>query len=149
MIGRILLAVDDSAAALSAAREAVALAAALGARLRVVHVSTDHVLTAAVAERADPAAVAARRDAAALAVLRRAAAPATAAGVAVETALLGGEVAPAVLADARSWHADLIVVGRAFRSGSGHPYVGAHTRHILEFASRPVLVVPPRAPGGN
>jgi nucleotide-binding universal stress UspA family protein len=68
---------------------------------------------------------------------------ARAGGVEVETVLLTGEVGRTVLEEARRWHADLVVVGKSARSASGDPYVGAVTRHVLEFCEQPVLVVPP------
>jgi nucleotide-binding universal stress UspA family protein len=64
-----------------------------------------------------------------------------AARLAVETDLLTGDVGPAVLDAARAWSADLVIVGRAGRRKSGEPYVGAQTRHVLESAEQPVLVV--------
>jgi nucleotide-binding universal stress UspA family protein len=68
-------------------------------------------------------------------------------GLEVETALLDGEVGQAILDDARRWSADLVVMGRSRRGGSGEPYVGAQARHVLEFAEVAVLVVPgPRSP---
>jgi len=146
MIERILLAVDDTRDSLTAARLAVVLAGQLHARLRVVHVSADHVLDAALAAATGrPEARQGRHDAA-TAILRRVASLATAADVAVETELLTGDVAPAVLSAARTWAADLVIVGKSARSLSGEPYVGAQTRHILEFADQPVLVVPPAKP---
>ncbi len=146
MIERILLAVDDTRDSLAAARLAVVLAGQLHARLRVVHVSADHVLDAALAAATGrPEARQGRRDAA-TAILRRVASLATAADVAVETELLTGDVAPAVLSAARTWAADLVIVGKSARSLSGEPYVGAQTRHILEFADQPVLVVPAAKP---
>lgn len=141
MTRRLLLAVDDSPDSLTAARLAVALARDLGARLRVVHVLVDHELSVALTE-----ATGLRHEAAAelvpSSVLGRVAALAGQAGVAVETAMLDGPVGEAVLADARTWAADLVVLGRSRRPASGEPYVGAQTRHVLEFADLPVLVVP-------
>ncbi len=62
-----------------------------------------------------------------------------------QTDLLQGEVVPAILQCAREWPADLIVVGKSALSATGRPYVGTHTRQMLEFSDRPVLVVPPSA----
>lgn len=141
MTRRMLLAVDDSPDSLAAARLAVTLARDLGARLRVVHVLVDHELSVALTE-----ATGLRHEVAAglvpSHVLNRVAALAGEVGVAVETAMLDGPVGEAVLADARAWAADLVVLGRSRSTTSGEPYVGAQTRHVLEFAERPVLVVP-------
>jgi nucleotide-binding universal stress UspA family protein len=138
---RVLLAVDDSPAALAAARLAVDLARTCGAALRVVTVLTDHVM----AERlGSDMAVLERRRRAAASVLRHVARLAEGAGIPVDTAVVEGEPAGRILDAARRWPADMIVVGRANSPGAGQPYIGSQTRGILEFADVPVLVVPPR-----
>lgn len=142
MIERVLLAVDDSPDSLAAARLAVELAAVLHAMLRAVHVSADHVLDAALHVATGRQEVLAHRDVSAVAILARVSAMATAAGADVETELLAGVVGHAILDAAREWPADLVIVGRSSRSVSGEPYVGAQTRHVLEFSDQPVLVVP-------
>lgn len=143
MIERVLLVVDDTPDSLAAARLAVELTSKLHARLRAVAVSADHVLDAAIEVATSRPSVVARRGQSAAATLARVSALAGAAGVAVEADLLIGDVGPAVLDAARAWKADLVIVGRSARSTSGEPYVGAQTRHLLEFAGQPVLVVPP------
>ncbi len=143
MIGRILLAVDESPDALAAARVAIELAGAVNARLRIVHVSADHLLDEALAAASNRPAAGERRVWSAVAMLTRVTALAEQSGLAPETSLLSGDVAPSILDDAETWHADLVVVGKSARAVTGQPYVGTQTRHILEFADQPVLVVPP------
>lgn len=143
MIERVLLAVDDSPDSLAATRLAIELAIQLHARLRAVHVSADHLLDAALAAATGRPEALAGRHSSASAVLERVTSLATAAGVDIDTELLAGDVAHAVLAAARAWAADMVIIGKSARSVSGEPYVGAQTRHILEFADQPVLVVPP------
>lgn len=142
MISRVLLAVDDSPAALAATAAAVDLAAACGAQLRAVTVVANHRVTDLLRAGADPA-LQERREQAAATVLRHAARVADRSAVPVETSPLSGEPAPRILEEARSWSADLIVMGRASPTGAGQPYVGGQTRHVLEFADVPVMVVPP------
>jgi nucleotide-binding universal stress UspA family protein len=146
VIERILLAVDDSPDSLSATRLAVALADGLGARLRAVHVAVDHELSEAVAAASGRAGVEARTSHSRQSLLSRIDAMARAAGVEAETMLLPGAIAPAILKAARQWQADLVVIGKSARSVGGEPYVGSQTRHVLEFAEQPVLVVPPARP---
>ena len=143
MIRRILLAVDDSPDALAAARLAVEVAAGLGAALRAGHVVADHEMDALLQTGTSQPGLPARRTSAGAAVLTRISGLAAAQGVSATTSLLQGDVADAVLAEARAWQADLVIVGRSFRSASGRPYVGGTARHVLEFATQPVLVVPP------
>ncbi len=148
MISRILVAVDDSPASLGAARAAVELAAGLGARLRAVNVLRDHVLSQTLERMSGYQRVGERRDIAAAGVLGHVAALARAAGVEeVETCQLEGEPARCILAEARAWPADLIVIAKSSQQRrAGEPYVGGETANVLEFAERPVLVVPPQPP---
>jgi len=143
MIERILVAVDDTRDSLAAARVAVELAAALHAELRAVHVAVDHGLPRVVQAASDRADVDARLAEAGAAVLARVTSLAAAQGLTVRAEVLTGEIAPAILGYARTWPADLVVLGKSARSASGEPYIGTRSRHVLEFAEQPVLVVPP------
>jgi nucleotide-binding universal stress UspA family protein len=146
MITRILVAVDDSPASLHAARFAVELAAGLGARLRVVNVLQDHLLTQALEHTTGTAGVGARREIAAAGVLDRVVGLADAARVQVETVQLEGEPARRILAEAAAWPADLIVIAKSDQQRrAGEPYVGTQTANVLEFAEQPVVVTSPRA----
>jgi nucleotide-binding universal stress UspA family protein len=140
VIERVLLAVDDSPDSLAAARLAVDLAARLRAQLRAVHVTADHVLTAAFETATGRPATG--RGTSAEAILAHITRLAAAAQIDVQTELLDGDIVPAVLDAAQSWRADLLVVGKSTRTATGASYVGTQTRHLLEFADLPVLVVP-------
>jgi nucleotide-binding universal stress UspA family protein len=142
VITRILVALDDSQAALTAARLATALADQLGARLRMVHVAVDHELGEAVRRVSGEPDVQARIVHGRHALLERASRVASETGVGVETVMLVGDVAPALLAEAEVWDADLVVLGRSTRSAHGVPYVGSQARQVLEFTTRPVIIVP-------
>lgn len=140
MIERILLAVDDSPDSLAATRLAVSLAKQLHAELRAVHAIADHAVDVAL-ESATGRPVGARRGHAVASLLARVSSLAETEGVAVDTMLLNGGVGTAILDQARDWGADLVVIGKSARLATGEPYVGALTRHVLEFADEPVLVV--------
>jgi nucleotide-binding universal stress UspA family protein len=135
MIENILVAVDDSPPALAAARLAIALAAALGSRITAVAVHHESTPTGAT-DGGRPA-------------LRYVAARADSVGVSCSAEVIVGEVVESLLNRAQSLPADLIVLGRSDRHRAGDPYVGSHTRRVLEFSYRPVLVVPtqPIRPG--
>ena len=140
MITRILLAVDDSPDSLAAARVAVELAGRLRAELRAVHVRTN--LAPAVAVETPASSPPDGRRTSAAAILAHVATLAQTAEVDVQTEFLEGDVVPAVLDAAHAWHAQGVVVGKATRSTTGSSYVGTQTRHLLEFADLPVLVIP-------
>lgn len=147
MIERILLAVDDTLDSIAAARVAIEVAAALRAQLRVVHVDADHALDTIVEAASGRARADARRTEAGEALLARVRTLAAQAGVEAQAYVLTGDIAPAILDNARSWPADLVVLGKSTRSASGEPYIGSRSRHVLEFADQPVLIVPPRERG--
>lgn len=139
---RILVAVNDSPAALAAARAAVHLARATGAEVRFVHVLGDGELARALDGTDHGRPVEERRTRAATSLLQRLVAQAHREGVRADSAGLEGEPARLVLGQARSWGADLVVIGRSDVPATGRPYVGTVTRHVLEFSDGPVLVVP-------
>ncbi|WP_406047176.1 universal stress protein [Kribbella sp. NBC_00889] len=142
MMYRFLVVVDDSAAALHAARMAIDLAAAAGARLTLVTVVEDHVLDAQLSAAAIPD-VAGRRARGAVAMVSRVATMADRHGVPAETEVLSGHGAEQVLAAVSRCGADLIVVAREPRLPAGSPTPSVNVEHLLEFADVPVLVVPP------
>lgn len=139
---KILVAVDDSPAALAAVRAAVELASRTGARIRFVHVMSNGELVRALTRMGRDGELATRRSRAAASLLRHVGAEAERAGVQAETTNLEGEPAALLLAEARNWGGDLIVIGRSDVRGTGRPYVGTVTRKVLELADAPVLVVP-------
>lgn len=141
MIERILAATDDSPAGLEALQRAVELSAKFAATLRVIHVLPDSDVTTALAASRAPHLVE-RRGKAVQSLLQQASRLAAGAGVLVETVALQGEPAHQILEQARSWPADLVVIGRGEERGVGGPWVGRQTRMVLEFADQPVLVVP-------
>lgn len=146
MIARILLAVDDSPAGLAAARVAVALAQACAADVRAVTVMVDGPLEAELAGigggTESSRALRERRGGGQTALLRHVEALARSHDVIPSTEALLGEPAPTILAEARAYRPDVIVIGRSDRRRAGAPYVGSEVRHVLEFAEVPVLVVP-------
>jgi nucleotide-binding universal stress UspA family protein len=138
---RILLAVNDSPAGIAAARAAIHLATQADGKVRAVHVVSE------------PAGPGPRRGArqvqpdepppgAAAQVLDYVAGLAGRAGVAFEALTVRGQPARAILDQATSWHADVIVLGRSGVRHVGQPFVGSQVLHVLEFAEVPVVVVP-------
>jgi nucleotide-binding universal stress UspA family protein len=139
---RLLVAVDDSAAALRAVDIALRLAAATDAEVRFVHVTVDGTLRSALAQGGGQGELRDRVGRGVGALLDHVAAGARRVGVRHTVESLFGEPEVEVIAEARSWAADLVVIGRAHSGAVGRPYVGHVTRHILEFSDVPVLVVP-------
>lgn len=145
MYQRILVPVDGSACARRGLSEAIALARLTGARIRLVHV-VDEPLVAIGSE------VGATVSADLLKTVREAAqrvlADATEtvklAGIPVDDQLLDsfdGRLCDLVVAAARSWSADLVVIGTHGRRGVGRLLLGSDAEQILRLSPVPVLLV--------
>ncbi len=141
-MSRVLVAVDDSPAALAAARVAVGLAARLPARMRFVLVLGDGELTRRFQALRQDGTVQQRRADASASLLAHVLSLAERAQVAAETVELAGDPATVLLAEAVAWEAGLVVLGRSRERGTGRSYVGATAQHVLEFSEVPVLLVP-------
>lgn len=145
MYQRILVTLDGSPTGDLALTEAVHLARAHGATLRIAHVidaagfdvATDHVAFQAF------------RDARAQAgqeVLAEATAFARRAGVRVETRLLetgrpDQRVAEVLAEEAKAWPAELVVMGTWGRRGCDRMRIGSVADGYLRVAAEPVLLV--------
>ena len=145
MYQRILVPVDGSACARRGLSEAIALARLTGARIRLVHV-IDEPLVAIGSE------VGATVSADLLKTVRETAqrvlADATEtvklAGIPVDDQLLDscdGRWGDLVGATARSWSADLVVIGTHGRRGVGRLLLGSDAEQILRLSPVPVLLV--------
>lgn len=147
MISHILLAVNDSPAALAAARLSILLACAVRGEVRAVNVIADGELTAVLvgAAQGDVDEAERRRGAAGEALLRHVTGMGEHAGLAIQTRQVRGEPASRILAEAREWPAHMIVMGRSDMPGPYQRRVGEEALRVLEFADLPVLVVPPPA----
>jgi nucleotide-binding universal stress UspA family protein len=124
----VLFATDFSAASEEAARVAREMARQWGARLHVVHV---------VPPVTDPGWGADQ--------LKRLAGP-PAEGIQIETALLSGRPARAILSYARDKGVGLIVLGTHGRTGVSRAMLGSVAESVVRMAHCPVLTVP--GPGG-
>jgi nucleotide-binding universal stress UspA family protein len=141
-IQRVLVAVDDSPAALRAALVALDLAAGWHASVLLVNVSADHVLGRLLDTTTPANGVTDRVEESGRAILRHVTEIAEPLGVAVDAVQLAGEPFREILEQAQSWKAELIVMGLSDRRGPSSPYVGSVAAHVLEFSECPVLVVP-------
>ena len=136
-VRRILLATDLAPASEAATRQAIELAADLGAELLIVSVIDPSVNGAAGGrvERMDQRRRA-RETAAQEVVLRG-----RAAGVTIAFLVWEGEPGPSIVEAATSEQVDMIVVGSHGRGAVGRFLVGSVSDHVVRHASCPVLVV--------
>jgi nucleotide-binding universal stress UspA family protein len=142
MYAKILVPVDGSPTATLGLREALKLAKAHGAQIRLIHVVDE--LAAATAAPAGNELVLQLRSAGA-SILEEAAAAARHAHVAVDTKLIeitGGRAGAYIVQEAQTWPADLIVCGTHGRHGIGRVVMGSDAEDILRHSPVPVLLVP-------
>jgi nucleotide-binding universal stress UspA family protein len=138
---RILLAVDDSPAGLAAARTAMALAVEWSATVRALCALQDGDVARSLA----PARGSGPEDrlaVSATSILNWVANLAKQRSVPCETVRRSGDPFQLVLAEARQWDADVIVIGRASATGPASAYLGSEIERLIEFTDRPVLVIP-------
>jgi nucleotide-binding universal stress UspA family protein len=144
MFRSIVVGTDGSATARQAVREAVALAAAVGASIELVS-AYEPVAGQRLREEAREAPrdlqwmINAREDVEA--TLRDAAAEAEAAGVAVETYAREGDPADAILDVAEERGAELIVVGNKGMTGAKRFLLGSVPNKVSHHAPCSVLII--------
>jgi nucleotide-binding universal stress UspA family protein len=147
MYVRILAGVDGSSQGDHALRHAAALAKAYGAELRIVHVVYMGWLPLAPELALDVERLAKARRAEGETLLASAVELAQAAGVTaqaslVETATPAQHPAAALVEEATSWSADVMVLGARGRSRLEHLLLGSVADGVARRSTIPVLLVP-------
>ena len=146
MYTRILVPVDGSATALLGLKHAIGLAADSHAKMRLLNVIDESILIPAVyaypsgdtGDLIDSLRVSGKK------ALTAAAARAAKRGVEAERAQLESHLQPvsdAILAEAREWRADLIVMGTHGRRGLNRLILGSDAERVLRESPVPVLLV--------
>ena len=142
---KILVAVDGSPGSGNALQEAIRLAQALGARLRLVHVMDElGWVNGFESARAYVDEVLPRMRQAGEKLLAGGLTQAIAANVEVESELVlqpAGRVCDSIVEEAARWGADLIVAGTEGRQGVNRLLLGSSAEQIVRHASVPVLLV--------
>jgi nucleotide-binding universal stress UspA family protein len=144
MYARILVPVDGSETATAGLAEAVKIAKALGAKLRILHVVNELIIdyafgsglyanTVIESMRSDGQSV---LDAAETFARQRGCEPE---GVLVES--IGGAASQFIIEQAKDWPADLIVMGTHGRRGIRRLALGSDAEVVVRSASAPVLLV--------
>ncbi|MDB5924191.1 MAG: hypothetical protein JWN13_3127 [Betaproteobacteria bacterium] len=144
MYERILVPVDGSEISTRGLQEAIKLSKALGGQLRLVHIVDDSAL--ALNPETGIAAAPLVEDFAegGKEILEQARKVAVAAGVNAEVVLhenFTGRVADLIVAEARKWRAELIVMGTHAHGGIRHAVLGSDAEAVLHGAEVPVLLV--------
>lgn len=145
MYKRIMVAVDGSHTSELALQEAISLAKAAGAELRIVH-AVDEVFLNWDAEYANPAEIWEAMAKTGRDILAKSVATAGAAGIQADSRLIeittmGHRISQALVDEADAWPADLIVVGTHGRRGLSHLFLGSVAEGVARVATKPVLLI--------
>jgi nucleotide-binding universal stress UspA family protein len=152
VLGRLLVAVDESETADRAAALSLALAARHGSEL-VFGTAVNHA--AVIAECAvpqgslDPTPILNELDDAARALVNGFARRAQDSGAAASAVLLDGAAAPAIVAEAQAVAADAIVMGTQGKRGLERLFLGSTAEGVLRNARVPIFIVHPDDTGAT
>ena len=144
MYGKILVPVDGSETSTRGLNEAIKIAKAQGSQLRLVHIVNEFILdvtygTGAFSQNLIDSLVKAGKS-----VLAAGEAAAKQEGVKVDSVLLesiGGVAADLILAQAKIWQSDLIVMGTHGRRGLARLALGSDAEQVVRAATVPVMLV--------
>jgi nucleotide-binding universal stress UspA family protein len=143
MYERILVAIDGSDTSSRACTEAIKLASAQNARLRILYVIS-YAYVSAILGGGYTGDLLRRMRADAQTVLDAAEAAARSAGLEVEPRLLehhSTQIAEGIIEDVQKWQADLIVMGTHGRRGFARDVLGSDAVYVAGHAPVPVLLV--------
>lgn len=148
MYTNILIAVDGSTASQRGLVEGLRLAKATGGRVRLVHVVNALVPESEIASTAYYQALAEAFRKSGSEILENAAAAARIAGVPFEQKMIdkiGAHASDEIVAAAKDWRADLIVLGTHGRRGLNRLVMGSDAELVLRQSPVPVLLVRDRS----
>ena len=148
MYQNILVPLDGSETSRRGLKEAIGLATALKARLRLLHVTSDFPIMLEMANTIDFEKYRSGLHQFGRNLLEETKAQAERDGLTVSTELRdlkGGRVADAIIDEARSAGCDLMVIGTHGRRGFQRTLMGSDAERVMRESPVPVLLV--RAPG--
>lgn len=144
MYRRILVPVDGSVASLKGLDEAIKIAKTMDAKIKLVHIVNELVIDAGYVPAMDYGTVIASLREAGKKVLAANESVARERGAVVEVEMIetiGGQAADAIVEVAKTWPADLIVMGTHGRRGLRRLALGSDAEFVLRRSSVPVLLV--------
>jgi nucleotide-binding universal stress UspA family protein len=144
MYGKILVPVDGSETSARALNEAIKIAKVQGSQLRLVHIVNEFIMDITYSgglfvQNLIDSLVETGRS-----ILDTDEAAAKKEGVRVESVLIesiGGRAADLILAQAKKWKPDLIVMGTHGRRGLARVVLGSDAENVVRDATMPVLLV--------
>lgn len=144
MYGRIVVPVDGSDTSTRGLNEAIRLAKIHGSQLRFVHIVNEFILDVSYSPGAYPENLIETLRSEGKSILHAAQAAANSAGVKADSVMLesiGGVAADFILAQAKEWKADLIVMGTHGRRGLLRLALGSNADLVVRGATMPVMLI--------
>jgi nucleotide-binding universal stress UspA family protein len=144
MYKRILVAVDGSETSMAGLLEAIKIAQSDGCQLCLLHVVNELILDYSYGAQSSGMSVMESLREVGKAILRRAEDLARKQSIPVESVLIesaGNPAADSIVAEARKWYADLIVMGTHGRRGLRRLAMGSDAEAVVQQTSVPVLLV--------
>jgi nucleotide-binding universal stress UspA family protein len=144
MYGKILVPVDGSETSTRGLNEAIKIAKVQGSQLHLIHIVNEFILDATYSAGLFPQNLIESLVKTGRLVLDAAESAAKKEGVKVDSVLvesIGGVAADLILAQAKSWQPDLIVMGTHGRRGFTRVALGSDAEQVARAATVPVLLV--------
>jgi nucleotide-binding universal stress UspA family protein len=144
MYGKILVPVDGSETSTRGLNEAIKIAKAQGSQLRLVHIVNEYILDITYSAGYFPETLIDSLVKTGRSVLDAGESAAKKEGVKVDSVLMesiGGVAADLILAQAKTWQPDLIVMGTYGRRGLARLALGSDAEQVVRGATVPVLLV--------
>ncbi len=144
MYGKILVPVDGSGTSTCGLGEAIKVAKNFGGRIRLVHVVNEFIIDGVYSPGMYAADVFQSLRDTGKTILADAEALVRQSGVEVDSVLLesiGGPAADFIIAEAKQWAADLIVMGTHGRRGLARLAMGSDAEQVVRAMTVPVLLV--------
>jgi len=144
MYGKILVPVDGSETSTRGLNEAIRLAKIHGSQLRVVHIVNEFILDVTYSPGLYPENLIESLRSGGKSILDAAQAAANSAGVKADSVMLesiGGVPADFILAQAKEFKADLVVMGTHGRRGLLRLALGSNADLVVRGATMPVMLI--------
>lgn len=144
MYGKILVPVDGSETSTRGLNEAIKIAKAEGSQLRLIHVVNEYIFDVTYSAGYFPETLIDSLVKTGKAVLAAGESVAKKEGVKADSVLIesiGGVAADLILAQAKTWQPDLIVMGTHGRRGLARLALGSDAERVVRAATVPVMLV--------
>jgi len=144
MYRQILVPVDGSETSMGGLNEAIKVAKTFGSRIRLLHIVNEFIIDGTYSPGIYPNDLFQSLRDTGKSILANSEAVARRSGIEVESMMLesiGGAASDLIVAQARQWPADLVVMGTHGRRGLARLALGSDAEEVVRLSAVPVLLV--------